>query len=61
MLDVHLGNSTGRRSVTIAAPLLLTSGLAKYEAVLYNCGASLLGGWAPTCDSVHSWHLYSAA
>ena len=32
----HLGNGTGRRPVTMAAPLLLTSGPAKYEAELHG-------------------------
>ena len=32
----YLQNGTGRRSVTMAAPLLLTSGPAMYEAVLHN-------------------------
>ena len=30
MLDAHLGSGTGCRTVTIVAPLLLTSGLARY-------------------------------
>ena len=32
----HLGNGTGHRTAIMAAPLLLTSGLAKYKAVLHN-------------------------
>ena len=56
----HLGNSTGRRTVTMAAPLLLTSGPVRYEAVLYSCGTSpVAGGLVLTCDSVHSCRLYS--
>ena len=36
----NLGNSTGHRTVTMAAPLLLTSGPGRYEAVLHSCGTS---------------------
>ena len=32
----YLGNGTGHRTATMAAPLLLTSGPARYEAVLHN-------------------------
>ena len=39
----HLGNGTGHRTVTLAAPLLLTSGPVRYEAVLHSCGISLVG------------------
>ena len=42
-------------------PLLLTTGPMRYEAVLHNCGTSLVGGQIPTCDSAQSWWLYSAA
>ena len=44
----HLGNGTGRRTVTLAVPLALTSGPVRYEAVLYSCGKMPLGrggGW----------------
>ena len=40
LLDAHLGNGTGHRTVTMAAPLLLTSGPARYEALLHGCGTS---------------------
>ena len=43
LLDPHLGNGTGRRTVTMASPLLLTSGLARYEAMLQSCETSLVG------------------
>ena len=43
LLDTHLGNDTGRRTVTVAAPLLLTSGLVRYEAMLHTCGTNLVG------------------
>ena len=33
----HLGNGTGRRTVRLAVPLLLTSGLVRYEAVRHSC------------------------
>ena len=36
----HLGNDTGHRTATLEAPLLLTSGPARYEAMLYSCGTS---------------------
>ena len=32
----RLGNGTGRRTATMAAPLPFTSGLAKYEAGLHS-------------------------
>ena len=40
----HVGNSTGYRTATLAAPLLLTSGLVRYEARLHSCGTSPVGG-----------------
>ena len=40
----HLRNNTGRRTATMAAPILFTSGLVKYEAVLHSCGTSPVGG-----------------
>ena len=52
LLDAHLGTGTGRRTATMVAPLLLTSGPVRYEAVL-------VGAEVPTCDSAHSWCLYS--
>ena len=61
LLDAHLGNSIGCRTVTIMAPLLLTSGLAVYEDVLHSCGRRPVGWRVWTCDSAHSWWLYSAA
>ena len=33
---IHLGNSTGRRTVTMATLLLFTGGRAMYETVLHN-------------------------
>ena len=52
----HLGNDTGLRTVTIAAPLLLISGPVRYDAVLHNCGPRpVAGGLVPACDSTHSW------
>ena len=39
----HLGNCTGRRTVTMIAPLLFTSGPVRYEAVLHSCGTSPVG------------------
>ena len=51
----HLENGTGRRIATMVAPLLLTSGPVKYEALLHSCGTSPVGGEVPTCDSAHSW------
>ena len=41
---LKLGNSTVHRTVTLAAPLLLTNGMVRYEAVLYSCGTSPVGG-----------------
>ena len=34
----HLGNGTDRRTVTMVAPLLLTSGPMRYEAVTSPVG-----------------------
>ena len=34
-LDAHLRNGTNRRTSTMTAPLLLISGLAKYETALH--------------------------
>ena len=45
----------------MAAPLLLTSGPVRYEAVLHNCRTSPVEGTEWTCDSAYSWQLYSAA
>ena len=48
LLNIHLGNGTGHSTVTMAAPLVLTSGvtsgLARYEAVLHSCGTIPVGG-----------------
>ena len=43
--------------------LLASSGLARCEAVLHGYETSLLmgGGVVLTCDSAHSWQLYTAA
>ena len=59
----HLATSTCCRTVTMVAPLLLTSGPVRYEAVLHSCGTSPVGdgGLLPSCDSVHSGQLYSPA
>ena len=43
MLDAHLGNGTSHRTAITTAPLLLTRGLVRYEAVLDSCGTSLVG------------------
>ena len=61
LLDAHLGNGSGHRTVTMMAPLLLTSDMMRYEAVLHNCETSAVGGGVPTCDSAHSWQLYGTA
>ena len=34
LLDAHLRSGTGHRPVTVMAPLLLTSGPVRYEAML---------------------------
>ena len=58
----HLGNGTGRRTETMAAPLQLTSGPVGYEAVLQlRDKIPVARGLVLTCDSVHLWRLYSAA
>ena len=44
MLDAHLKNGTSRRTVTMTAPLLLTSGWVRFEAVLHSYGTSPVGG-----------------
>ena len=61
LLDAHLGNGTSRRTATMMAPLLFTSGPVRYEAVLHLCETIPMGGLLPTCDSGHSWQLFSAA
>ena len=66
LLDAHLGKGIGlgKGIVTMAAPLLLTSGPEQCEAFLHHRGTSLLGGGGGrglTCDSAHSWKLCSAA
>ena len=40
---VHLGNGTGRRTVTLTTPLLLTSRPVRFEAVLHSCGTIPVG------------------
>ena len=68
LLDAHLGNDTGRITATMAAPLLLTSFLVRYEALLHGYGTSsvfvvvyilatskVTPGQVPICDSAHSW------
>ena len=52
LLDAHLRNGTGHRTLTMTPPPLLTTGPVKYEAV---------GVRVPTCDSAHSWQFYSPA
>ena len=44
MLDAHLGNGTGRRTVRIAVPLLVTSGPVTYEVVLHSWATSPMRG-----------------
>ena len=44
MLNAHLGNGTGHRTATMAAPLALTNGPVSYEAVLHSCGTIPVGG-----------------
>ena len=39
-LGLGLGNGTAGRTVKMAAPLLVSSGPMRYEAVLYSCGTS---------------------
>ena len=52
----HLGNGTGRRTATMAAPLLLICGPVRYEAVLHSFGTNPVAEWlVPTCESAHSW------
>ena len=40
----HVGNGTGRRTVTLVAPVLLTSGVVRYETVFHSCGTKPSGG-----------------
>ena len=40
----HLSIGTGHRTLTVAAPLLLTSGPVRYEVVLHKCGTSSVRG-----------------
>ena len=60
LLDANLGSGTGHITVAMAAPLLLISGLARYEAGFHSCRTSPVGWRVSTCGSVHSWWLYSA-
>ena len=53
LLDAHLGNGIGSKTVTMAAPLLLTSGLVRYEAVLHSCGTSPVRGDGYRLVTVH--------
>ena len=55
----HLGNGTGRRTVTMAALLLLTSGPMRYEAVLHSCRISPVGEGVLTCDSVCTHGIFT--
>ena len=56
----HLLKSTDRSTATKAAPLLLTNGPVRYEAVLNSSGTSRWGEvMVPTCNSMHSWLLYT--
>ena len=61
----HLGKATGRRTATMAAPLLvlLTSGPVRYEAVLHSCGTSVVGegGWYRLVTVCTHGNLYSTA
>ena len=41
---VYLRNSTGRRTVTLVAALVLINGPVRYEGVVHSCGRSLVGG-----------------
>ena len=43
LLDAHLGNGTGHRTVKMKAPLAFTSDPVRCEAVLHSCGTSLVG------------------
>ena len=49
MIDTHIGNGTGHRPVIMAAPLVVTSGPVRYEAVLHSCGTIVVegGGYLP--------------
>ena len=66
MIDAHLRNSTGHRTVRKARSLLLTSGLVRYEAVFHNYGtipagcASGGGGCWYWLVRVYSLRHYSA-
>ena len=66
LLGTQLGNSTGHRTATMAAPLLLTSGPVWYEAPIHGCGTNpvfvvayilatskVRPRWLLMCDSVH--------
>ena len=53
LLDTHLGNGTGRRTATMLAPLLLTSGPARYEALLHGCGTNPI-----VCCCLHPSNIY---
>ena len=59
--DTSIREGTGRRTVTMMAPLLLTNGPVWYEAVLHRSRTRPVRSRVPTCDSAHSWWLHSAA
>ena len=50
----HLGNGTGRRTATMSALLLLTSGLVRHETVLHSCVTSPEGGGGYRLVIVHT-------
>ena len=55
-------DGTDHRTVTMAAPVLLTSGPLRHETVVLSCGTSpVTAGLVPTNDSGHSWPLYNVA
>ena len=49
----HLGNGTGHRTVTMAAPLVVWCGMKLCFTVLGQAQ------WVLSCDSAHSWCLYT--
>ena len=43
-MHAQLGKGTGHRTATMMAPLLLTIGPVRYEAMLHSCWSSPVGG-----------------
>ena len=50
----HLGNGSGHRTARLAAPLILTNSLVRYETMLHSCGTSPVRGYRLVTVCTHS-------